>query len=69
METKYDRQRRKQQAAVSVLCRDPSLLGDGRLRGPDGLLRAIEQLSGAVLPASAIETAWSPPAIRITVAN
>ncbi|MCB0928015.1 MAG: hypothetical protein KDB70_08875 [Mycobacterium sp.] len=33
MDTKYDRQRRKQQAAVSVLCRDPSLLGDGRLRG------------------------------------
>ena len=28
----------------------------GRLRGRDGLLRVVEQLSGAVLPASAIES-------------
>ena len=35
----------------------------GQLRGPDGLLRAIEQLSGAVLPASAIETLVLPSRI------
>ncbi len=32
----------------------------GRLRGPDGLLRVVEQLSGAVLPASAIESLVLP---------
>ncbi|MEO6791199.1 MAG: crosslink repair DNA glycosylase YcaQ family protein, partial [Ornithinibacter sp.] len=32
----------------------------GRLRGRDGLLRAVEQLSGAVLPASAIESLVLP---------
>jgi ATP-dependent Lhr-like helicase len=40
----------------------------GRWRGADGLLRAVEQLSGAVVPASALETlvlpgrvaGWSP---------
>ena len=32
----------------------------GRLRGRDGLLRAVEQLSGAVLPASALETLVLP---------
>jgi len=32
----------------------------GRLRGREGLLRVVEQLSGAVLPASAIETLVLP---------
>jgi ATP-dependent helicase Lhr and Lhr-like helicase len=32
----------------------------GRLRGRDGLLRVVEQLSGAVLPASAIESLVLP---------
>ncbi|GAA4403176.1 ATP-dependent helicase [Ornithinibacter aureus] len=32
----------------------------GRLRGREGLLRVIEQLSGAVLPASAVETLVLP---------
>ncbi|GGB97473.1 Lhr family helicase [Cellulomonas carbonis] len=32
----------------------------GRLRGVDGLLRAVEQLSGAALPASALETLVLP---------
>ncbi|HYN28990.1 MAG TPA: DEAD/DEAH box helicase [Dermatophilaceae bacterium] len=32
----------------------------GTLRGRDGLLRAVEQLSGAVLPASALETLVLP---------
>ncbi|WP_459643131.1 ATP-dependent helicase [Kineococcus sp. NUM-3379] len=31
-----------------------------RLRGPDGVLRAVEQLAGAVLPASALETLVLP---------
>ena len=32
----------------------------GRLRGRDGLLRVVEQLSGAVLPASAVESLVLP---------
>ena len=32
----------------------------GRLRGRDGLLRVVEQLSGAVLPASARRVARAP---------
>ena len=32
----------------------------GRLRGRDGVLRAVEQLSGAVLPASAVESLVLP---------
>ncbi|MBK7722980.1 MAG: ATP-dependent helicase [Austwickia sp.] len=32
----------------------------GSLRGPDGLLRAVEQLAGAVVPASAVETLILP---------
>ncbi len=34
-------------------------VGDGR-RGPDAVLRAVEQLAGAVLPASAVETLVLP---------
>jgi ATP-dependent Lhr-like helicase len=34
--------------------------GPARLRGVDGLLRAVEQLSGAVVPASALETLVLP---------
>ncbi len=33
---------------------------DGRLRGGDGVVRAVEQLAGAVLPASAVETLVLP---------
>ena len=32
----------------------------GTLRGREGLLRAVEQLAGAVLPASALETLVLP---------
>ncbi|MGV1010202.1 MAG: ATP-dependent helicase [Dermatophilaceae bacterium] len=39
----------------------PAWQGVGsRLRGPDGLLRAVEQLCGAILPASALETLVLP---------
>jgi len=34
--------------------------GPGRLRGADGVLRAVEQLAGAVLPASAVESLILP---------
>lgn len=34
--------------------------GGGRLRGTDGLLRCVEQLAGAVVPASALETLVLP---------
>ena len=36
----------------------------GRLRGTDGLLRAVEQLSGVPLPASALETLVLPARVR-----
>jgi ATP-dependent Lhr-like helicase len=35
-------------------------LGSGRLRGVDGLARAVEQLAGALVPASALETLVLP---------
>ena len=38
----------------------PSWQGVGRLRGPDGVLRVIEQLAGAPMPASALETLILP---------
>ena len=34
--------------------------GSGRLRGVDGVLRAVEQLAGAVLPASSVESLVLP---------
>ncbi len=34
--------------------------GPGRLRGADGVLRAVEQLAGAILPASAVESLVLP---------
>ncbi|MCE1180208.1 MAG: ATP-dependent helicase [Micrococcales bacterium] len=36
----------------------------GRLRGEDGVLRAVEQLSGSLLPASAIESLVLPARVR-----
>ncbi len=36
----------------------------GSLRGPDGLLRAVEQLAGAVVPASALETLILPARVQ-----
>ena len=36
------------------------LRGSDALRGTDGLLRAVEQLAGAVLPASALESLILP---------
>ncbi|WP_454729111.1 Lhr family helicase [Cellulosimicrobium protaetiae] len=38
----------------------PRWQGLGSLRGPDGLLRVVEQLSGAAVPASALETLVLP---------
>lgn len=37
---------------------------EGRLRGAEGVLRAIEQLAGAVLPASAVESLILPARVR-----
>lgn len=36
----------------------------GELRGPDGLLRAVEQLAGARVPASAVESLVLPARVR-----
>src|SRR5690606_3119395 len=36
----------------------------GGLRGRSGLLRAVEQLSGAILPASALESVVLPARVR-----
>ncbi len=36
----------------------------GRLRGAEGVLRAVEQLAGAVLPASAVESLILPARVR-----
>ncbi|MGC5168223.1 Lhr family helicase [Luteimicrobium sp. DT211] len=41
-----------------------SRAGTGTLRGVDGLLRAVEQLSGAAVPASALETLVLPARVR-----
>ncbi|MDO5739384.1 MAG: DEAD/DEAH box helicase [Ornithinimicrobium sp.] len=50
-----------QQAYARFLARWQSV---GELRGPDGVLRAIEQLSGAQLPASAVESLVLPARVR-----
>ncbi len=36
----------------------------GRLRGPEGVLRAVEQLAGALVPASALETLVLPSRVE-----
>ncbi len=41
----------------------PSARREDRLRGSDGLIRVVEQLAGAVLPASALETLILPARI------
>ena len=42
----------------------PSWQGVGELRGVDGVLRAVEQLAGVTLPASAIESLVLPARVR-----
>ncbi len=42
----------------------PSWQGLGELRGVDGVLRVVEQLAGALLPASAIESLVLPARVR-----
>ncbi len=42
----------------------PGSPGGGRLRGEDGLVRAIEQLAGAQLPASALESLVLPARVE-----
>ncbi|MGC3954956.1 MAG: DEAD/DEAH box helicase [Propionicimonas sp.] len=42
----------------------PSWQGLGELRGPDGVLRAVEQLAGVPLPASALESLVLPARVR-----
>ncbi|WP_028708955.1 ATP-dependent helicase [Propionicicella superfundia] len=42
----------------------PSWQGIGALRGADGLLRAVEQLAGVPLPASALDTLVLPARVR-----
>ena len=41
-----------------------STTGGGSYRGPDGVLRAVEQLAGVVLPASAVEALVLPARVR-----
>ncbi|MCB7137737.1 Lhr family helicase [Cellulosimicrobium marinum] len=42
----------------------PRWQGVGQLRGTDGVLRVVEQLSGAAVPASALETLVLPARVR-----